>query len=120
MKVRCRDEILRSIGLERAAFWIGMRNLAYNMGRFVSLKCPKPAKAGLIIVHEVKTCQQLWDAYMKYKVGFKESTVDNYTVNGFELIFFLCVPFVPFVVIIFYHKEHKDSQKNGYLLPLIV
>jgi IS5 family transposase len=26
MKVRCRDEILRSIGFERARFWIGMRN----------------------------------------------------------------------------------------------
>jgi IS5 family transposase len=44
MKVRCRDEVLRSIGLERAAFWIGLRNLVYNLGRFVSLKCPKPAK----------------------------------------------------------------------------
>jgi IS5 family transposase len=44
MKVRCRDEILRSIGFERARFWIGMRNLAYNFGRFVSLKRPKPAK----------------------------------------------------------------------------
>jgi len=44
MKVRCRDEILRTIGLERAAFWIGIRNLVYNLGRFVSLKCPKPAK----------------------------------------------------------------------------
>jgi IS5 family transposase len=39
MKVRCRDEILRSIGFERARFWIGMRNLAYNLGRFVSLRC---------------------------------------------------------------------------------
>jgi IS5 family transposase len=46
MKVRCRDEVLRSIGLERAAFWIGLRNLVYNLGRFVSLKCPKPAKVG--------------------------------------------------------------------------
>jgi IS5 family transposase len=44
MKVRCRDEILRSIGFERARFWIGMRNLAYNLGRLVSLKCPKPKK----------------------------------------------------------------------------
>jgi len=41
MKVRCRDELLRSIGLERAAFWIGMRNLVYNFSRFVSLRCPK-------------------------------------------------------------------------------
>jgi IS5 family transposase len=44
MKVRCRDEVLRTIGLERAAFWIGIRNLVYNLGRFVSLKCPQPAK----------------------------------------------------------------------------
>jgi IS5 family transposase len=44
MKVRCRDEVLRSIGLERAAFWIGIRNLVYNLSRFVSLKCPRPAK----------------------------------------------------------------------------
>jgi len=44
MKVRCRDEVLRSIGLERAAFWIGMRNLVYNLGRLVSLQRPKMAK----------------------------------------------------------------------------
>ena len=44
MKVRCRDEVLRSIGIVRAAFWIGLRNLAYNMGRLVSLKCPKVKK----------------------------------------------------------------------------
>jgi len=44
MKVRCRDELLRSIGLERAAFWIGMRNLVYNFSRLVSLRCPKPVK----------------------------------------------------------------------------
>jgi IS5 family transposase len=44
MKVRCRDEVLRTIGLERAAFWIGMRNLVYNLGRFVSLKRPKPVE----------------------------------------------------------------------------
>jgi IS5 family transposase len=44
MKMRMGNEILRTIGLERAAFWIGMRNLMYNMGRFVSLKCPKPVK----------------------------------------------------------------------------
>jgi IS5 family transposase len=43
-KMRMGNEILRSIGLERAAFWIGMRNLMYNFGRFVSLKCPKPVK----------------------------------------------------------------------------
>jgi IS5 family transposase len=41
MKVRCRDEVLRSIGLERAAFWIGLRNLTYNMCRLVSVKRPK-------------------------------------------------------------------------------
>jgi IS5 family transposase len=41
-KMRMGNEILRSIGLERAAFWIGMRNLVYNFGRFVSLKRPKP------------------------------------------------------------------------------
>jgi IS5 family transposase len=43
-KMRMGNEILRSIGLERAAFWIGMRNLMYNFGRFVSLKCPKAVK----------------------------------------------------------------------------
>jgi len=40
-KVRCRDEVLRTIGFARARLWIGLRNLAYNMGRLVSLKCPK-------------------------------------------------------------------------------
>ena len=29
---------------ERVAFWIGIRNLVSNMGRFVGLKCPKVAK----------------------------------------------------------------------------
>ena len=41
MKSRCRDEILRTVGMARAAFWIGMRNLAYNMGRLVVLKTPQ-------------------------------------------------------------------------------
>jgi len=44
MKVRCRDEILRSIGFGRARFWIGMRNLMYNFGRLVSLKSPQPVR----------------------------------------------------------------------------
>jgi len=45
-KMRMKDEVLRTIGLARARFWIGMRNLMYNMSRFVSLKRPKAAKAG--------------------------------------------------------------------------
>jgi IS5 family transposase len=44
MKMRMGDEIMRTIGIARAQFVIGMRNLAYNMSRFVSLKCPKVAK----------------------------------------------------------------------------
>ena len=44
MKSRCRDDVLRSIGMARAKFWIGMRILAYNMGRSVSLKCPNPVR----------------------------------------------------------------------------
>ena len=44
MKMRMGDETLRSIGFGRARFWIGVRNLVYNMCRFVSLKCPKVAK----------------------------------------------------------------------------
>ena len=44
MKMRMGNEVLRSIGFARAKFWIGMRNLVYNMGRFVSLKRPKPVK----------------------------------------------------------------------------
>jgi len=43
-KMRMGNEILRSIGFARARFWVGMRNLMYNMGRFVSLKRPKVAK----------------------------------------------------------------------------
>ena len=57
-KMRMKDETLRTIGLARAKFWIGMRNLMYNMSRLVSLmrvkarakrqesqtKCPQPAK----------------------------------------------------------------------------
>ena len=44
MKVRMGDETLRSIGFGRARFWIGVRNLVYNMCRFVSLRCPKVAR----------------------------------------------------------------------------
>jgi IS5 family transposase len=44
MKSRCRDEVLRTIGLGRAMFWIGLRNLAYNMSRLVSLRCPQPVR----------------------------------------------------------------------------
>jgi len=44
MKMRMGDEVLRSIGFARARFWIGMRNLMYNMSRLVSLKYPKPGK----------------------------------------------------------------------------
>jgi len=43
-KMRMGNEVLRSIGFARARFWIGMRNLMYNMSRLVSLKCPKLAK----------------------------------------------------------------------------
>jgi len=45
MKSRCRDEVLRTIGMARATFWIGMRNLTYNMSRLTSLKRPKKLKA---------------------------------------------------------------------------
>jgi len=49
-KMRMGNEILRSIGFARARFWIGMRNLMYNMSRFVSLrrslKGPKLVQAG--------------------------------------------------------------------------
>jgi IS5 family transposase len=41
MKMRMGNEVLRTIGFGRARFWIGMRNLVYNMSRLVSLKCPK-------------------------------------------------------------------------------
>ncbi|MCL2306235.1 MAG: hypothetical protein FWC43_12900, partial [Planctomycetaceae bacterium] len=40
------NEELRSIGFGRANFWIGMRNLMYNMSRLVSLKRPKRVKQG--------------------------------------------------------------------------
>jgi IS5 family transposase len=43
-KMRMGNEVLRSIGFARARFWIGMRNLMYNMSRLVSLKRPKLAK----------------------------------------------------------------------------
>ena len=43
-KMRMKDEVLRTIGMARAKFWIGMRNLMYNMSRFVSLKKPKASK----------------------------------------------------------------------------
>jgi IS5 family transposase len=43
-KMRMKDETLRTIGLARAKFWIGMRNLMSNMSRLVSLMCVK-AKA---------------------------------------------------------------------------
>ena len=45
MKMRMGDETLRTIGFARARFWIGMRNLAYNMSRLISLTKPKKQKA---------------------------------------------------------------------------
>jgi IS5 family transposase len=44
MKMRMGNEVLRSIGFARARFWIGFRNLMYNMSRFVSLKRPKSVR----------------------------------------------------------------------------
>ena len=46
MKMRMGDEVLRTIGMARARFMIGMRNLVYNMSRLVSLKRPKAKKTG--------------------------------------------------------------------------
>ncbi|MDR3111354.1 MAG: transposase [Planctomycetaceae bacterium] len=37
-KMQMKDETLRSIGFARAKFWIGMRNLASNISRYLSLK----------------------------------------------------------------------------------
>jgi IS5 family transposase len=45
-KMRMGNEVLRSIGFARANFWIGMRNLMYNMSRLVSLKRPKRVTLG--------------------------------------------------------------------------
>ena len=44
MKMRMGDETLRTIGFARARFWIGMRNLCYNMSRLVSLNKLKKSK----------------------------------------------------------------------------
>jgi IS5 family transposase len=43
-KMRMGNEILRTIGIIRAKFQIGMRNLVYNMSRLVSLKRVKGVK----------------------------------------------------------------------------
>jgi hypothetical protein len=37
-KMRMKEETLRSIGLARAKFWIGMRNLGSNISRYLTLK----------------------------------------------------------------------------------
>jgi IS5 family transposase len=44
-KMRMGNEILRTIGIIRAKFQIGMRNLVYNMSRLVSLKRVSNAKS---------------------------------------------------------------------------
>jgi hypothetical protein len=41
MKNRMGDETLRTIGFARARFWIGLRNLCYNMSRMITLTRPK-------------------------------------------------------------------------------
>jgi IS5 family transposase len=43
-KMRMGNEILRTIGMIRAKFQIGMQNLVYNMSRVVSLKRVKSRK----------------------------------------------------------------------------
>lgn len=41
MKMRMGDETLRTIGFARARFWIGLRNLCYNMSRMTTLLTSK-------------------------------------------------------------------------------
>jgi IS5 family transposase len=43
-KMRMGNEILRTVGMIRAKFQIGIRNLVYNMSRVVSLKRVKSIK----------------------------------------------------------------------------
>jgi len=38
----------------------------------------KLAKAGLIAVHEAKTCKKLWDTFFKHKKDVKYSTIQCY------------------------------------------
>jgi hypothetical protein len=37
MKSRARDEIMRCIGMARARYRIGMRNLVYDLSRYIHL-----------------------------------------------------------------------------------
>ena len=49
MKSRCRDEVLRTIGIGRAKFWIGMKNLTYNYGQIFEFEASeKGAEIGVI------------------------------------------------------------------------
>jgi hypothetical protein len=50
----------------------------------------KLAKAGLLAVTAPKTCQELWDTYLKYKTDVKRSTITAYHICRkvfFEMFF---------------------------------
>ena len=51
----------------------------------------KLAKAGLIAVTEVKTCQNLWDTFLKHKTDLKPSSEKNYLICR-ELFFETFLP----------------------------
>jgi len=46
----------------------------------------KLAKAGLLVIEEQKTCQQLWDTFMKHKTDLKPSSITGY--RNCRLLFF--------------------------------
>ena len=46
----------------------------------------KLARAGLIVVEEAKTCQMLWDAFLKHKTDIKPKTLQGYRLC--QTIFF--------------------------------
>jgi hypothetical protein len=69
-KMRMGNEILRTIGIIRAKFLIGMRNLVYNRSRLVSLKCAKGLCANKVSNVSVLNFFIFFDRVVPFAVEF--------------------------------------------------
>ena len=75
----------------------------------------KLAKAGLIVVDEAKTCQMLWDAFLKFKaMEVKQKTMKNYSESQ-ALFFEMFLPGEP-VESLSHERllEWKTSLQDAY------
>jgi len=73
-------EIVETLLYNRRNSFMPDRKLEHWLQNASSDMQAKLANAGLIIVHKAKTCQQLWDSFLK----FKETEVKKKTMDGYR------------------------------------